>query len=50
MKGTVVKQLQSDKNEQFTQVYLSANGLSAGTYFINVRIGDWNQSIQMVKL
>jgi hypothetical protein len=50
MKGTVIKELQSDKKDQSTQVYLSANGLSAGTYFINVRIGDWSQSIQMVKL
>jgi endoglucanase len=50
MKGTVMKDLQSDKKEQSTQVYLSANGLSAGTYFVNVRIGDWSQSIQMVKL
>ena len=50
MKGAIIKELQSEKKEQSTQVYLSASGLTAGTYFINVKIGDWNQSIQMVKL
>ena len=48
--GTVMKELLSDKKDPSTQVYLSASGLIAGTYFIRVNIGDWSQSIQMVKL
>ena len=48
-KGAIIKELQSEKKDQSTQVYLSASGLTAGTYFISVKIGDWNQSIQMVK-
>src|SRR6202022_46041 len=50
MKGTIVKELQSEKKNQSTLVYLSTGGLTAGTYFISIKIGAWNQSIQIVKL
>jgi pimeloyl-ACP methyl ester carboxylesterase len=51
MAGTVQKQFTLQKTAAgATQNYLSAQGLAKGEYILQVQIGEWNETIKLVKL
>jgi len=51
LSGVVRKEFLVIKNAAGTlQTYLSAGTLTKGTYVVKAQLGDWTQSIQVIKL
>lgn len=48
--GLVSKRLRIAKNKEQTQTQLSVADLSKGTYVIRVTVGDWTESVKLLKL
>jgi hypothetical protein len=50
MRGNTVKEVQVVKNKGLTQLSLSSAGIPAGSYIIRLQMGDWSNTVRMIKL
>ncbi len=48
--GAIRKEYATDKNQPMSQVMVNISGLSTGTYFVRITVGNWQTTRKIVKI